>query len=453
MTSLNAVLSPAKGETSLSRQESAQLYDYEKAIERGLDTFVEVGQALASIRDGRLYRYRYRTFEDYVRERWKMSVRHAHRLVEGAEIAANLLPPPPAPDNSSKVTNWSPPRNESQVRPLQGLPASGQQAVWQEAVKAAPAGQVTAREVKQARARLEGAERVIEVDMARVDGGDIDKTNCHQALAATAQTPELIVHIERAFEFEHKFWVVSVGHFGGSPPDHAVVTHEAHELLIPALYRGPVKPAFAEGRLVSFHGTVFRLGPKVLFRAEGQSVRGRAPELKLELQQPPKEKDRRTELSLSASVLVRDAIKLQELSQDCVSTKQLLHLSIALTHLKNFRASIDQAVDPKKKAAEYSQRENSKALSAAGRKRVLLAAAARWIRAKHKPKSAAAPDPDLHILCRTNQSGLKTFDTGGGWSNDPLKAKTFPNATAAKFAARQAWDKPMKLSAALRLAK
>lgn len=54
------------------------------------------------------------------------------------------------------------------------------------------------------------------------------------------------------------------------------------------------------------------------------------------------------------------------------------------------------------------------------------------------------------IICRTNQSGLKTFDSGkGGWTTDPGKAKTFDSATAAKFACRHHWDKPMKLSVAL----
>ena len=48
------------------------LTECEAVIERGLRTFVEVGEALLRIRDERLYRETHGTFEDYCRERWAM---------------------------------------------------------------------------------------------------------------------------------------------------------------------------------------------------------------------------------------------------------------------------------------------------------------------------------------------------------------------------------------------
>jgi phage N-6-adenine-methyltransferase len=48
----------------------SRLAECEAVIERGLATFVEVGNALLEIRDDRLYRETHRTFEDYCRERW-----------------------------------------------------------------------------------------------------------------------------------------------------------------------------------------------------------------------------------------------------------------------------------------------------------------------------------------------------------------------------------------------
>jgi hypothetical protein len=61
-----------------------RLSELETTIERGLKTFVEVGNALAEIRDSRLYRESYATFEDYCRERWGMSKRHAVSCIAAA---------------------------------------------------------------------------------------------------------------------------------------------------------------------------------------------------------------------------------------------------------------------------------------------------------------------------------------------------------------------------------
>lgn len=59
-------------------------------IESWLRTFVEVGEALMEIRDARLYREGFGSFEDYCRERWSFSRVQAHRLIEASEVAAVL---------------------------------------------------------------------------------------------------------------------------------------------------------------------------------------------------------------------------------------------------------------------------------------------------------------------------------------------------------------------------
>lgn len=56
----------------LTTTESSKLCQLESTIEAGLKTFVEVGSALMEIRDSRLYRQEFGTFEDYCRERWGM---------------------------------------------------------------------------------------------------------------------------------------------------------------------------------------------------------------------------------------------------------------------------------------------------------------------------------------------------------------------------------------------
>ena len=110
----------------LTSDESRRLRECEGVIQRGLDTFYEVGNALAKIRDDRLYRIKYATFEDYCRERWRMSKTHANRLIDSSEVIANLTP--------IGVT----PTNEAQARELASLEPDVQRAVWQIAVSTAP---------------------------------------------------------------------------------------------------------------------------------------------------------------------------------------------------------------------------------------------------------------------------------------------------------------------------
>lgn len=67
------------------------LADLEAVIDRGLATFVEVGDALLAIRDGRLYRDSHGTFEAYVAERFPtMTYRGARRLMDAADVVARL---------------------------------------------------------------------------------------------------------------------------------------------------------------------------------------------------------------------------------------------------------------------------------------------------------------------------------------------------------------------------
>lgn len=72
--------------TALSKTGERRLAEAEAAIERGLSTFWEVGEALMRIRDERLYRADFSTFEDYCQSRWNMTRRRANQLVEAAQM-------------------------------------------------------------------------------------------------------------------------------------------------------------------------------------------------------------------------------------------------------------------------------------------------------------------------------------------------------------------------------
>lgn len=122
---------------ALTVPELSRRAELETTIERGLQTFVDVGLALMEIRDARLYRADYGTFEEYCRERWGWTRRHTNRLIASAEVVDNLGPIGPIL-----------PSTESQARPLAALPPDLQRDVWSEALDTAPNGKVTAAHVQ-----------------------------------------------------------------------------------------------------------------------------------------------------------------------------------------------------------------------------------------------------------------------------------------------------------------
>lgn len=116
-----------------------RLQQCEVVIEKGLQTFTNVGNALLEIRDSRLYKETYDTFEDYCRERWGMVASRARQLIAASEIVSNL----------QSVTNVTLlPTTESQTRPLSSLEPEQQLEAWAKAIETAPEGKITAAHVQ-----------------------------------------------------------------------------------------------------------------------------------------------------------------------------------------------------------------------------------------------------------------------------------------------------------------
>jgi hypothetical protein len=124
---------------ALSVAESKRLVELEGRIQRGFATFIEVGEALMEIRDSRLYRSEYVTFEDYCRKQWKMSRPRVYQLIGATKVTTRL---------STMVDKT--PTFERQVRPLTKLPVDEQPAIWNRAVEIAEGKQPTAKQVEQA---------------------------------------------------------------------------------------------------------------------------------------------------------------------------------------------------------------------------------------------------------------------------------------------------------------
>lgn len=146
--------------TALTIQEKSRLKDLKAIVARGLNGFLEVGMALAEIRDRQLYRESHRTFKEFIRAEFGLAERHAQRLMVASKIAEDLLPPESTtrpigrvPDNAGPVL----PQTESQVRALADVPEDQRREAWETAVASANGQQPTAEQVQEAADEVQAA--------------------------------------------------------------------------------------------------------------------------------------------------------------------------------------------------------------------------------------------------------------------------------------------------------
>ena len=102
----------------------------EEVIQRGLETFVEVGNALMTIRERGWHRQAgYQNFDAYCRERWGMTRRRSSQLIAAAETMTEL---------ESGTTVPTLPSSERQARPLSKLPTpEAKRDAWKQAISKA----------------------------------------------------------------------------------------------------------------------------------------------------------------------------------------------------------------------------------------------------------------------------------------------------------------------------
>ena len=86
--------------------------------------------AIAEIRDSRLYREEFETFEDYCKDRWEFTKSYANNLIAAKSVVVNL--------NDNNCCQIASPANEAQVRPLTQLETpEAQQEAWETVVETA----------------------------------------------------------------------------------------------------------------------------------------------------------------------------------------------------------------------------------------------------------------------------------------------------------------------------
>ena len=132
----------------LSKTESTRLVELEGVIAENLHGVFRVGRALVEIRNGKLYRVDYATFEDYCRNIWDLGRPRAYQLMDGSEVFDHLST---IVDKQVSPIGDILPTNEAQTRPLAPLPPETQTEVWTLVIETAKGanGRITANLVQQ----------------------------------------------------------------------------------------------------------------------------------------------------------------------------------------------------------------------------------------------------------------------------------------------------------------
>lgn len=136
--------------SELSFPEHNTLTKCEEAIKRMQAGFAEGGLALTRIRDEKLYREDYDSFEEYCQEKWGWGRQRAYQLIEAAEVKESL---------PKSVNNCL--QNEAQARALAKVPEAKREEVLKEAEAS---GAVTASSITEA-----AKPKTIKMDVVPVD--------------------------------------------------------------------------------------------------------------------------------------------------------------------------------------------------------------------------------------------------------------------------------------------
>lgn len=132
---------PAELATPLTEKEQDQLRRCEAVVQEHIKSFHAVGNALLTIRDGRLYRETHSSFEAYLKERWNISRPRGYELMNAAETYGALVA------GGAEVL----PESERQTRPLNPLPDEQKIDAWSRAQEIAGPGKLpTSEQVAQA---------------------------------------------------------------------------------------------------------------------------------------------------------------------------------------------------------------------------------------------------------------------------------------------------------------
>jgi hypothetical protein len=76
--------------STLTKDEQSMLNRCEQVIQRDHEAITQCGESLATVRKGKLYREKFKSFKQYCRERWGFAPVKVNRLRRSASITADL---------------------------------------------------------------------------------------------------------------------------------------------------------------------------------------------------------------------------------------------------------------------------------------------------------------------------------------------------------------------------
>ena len=149
---------------NLSEEEQQRLVQLEQDIRQA---FYVAGAALLEIRDRRLYRQDFFSFEEYCQSRFTLTRRSVDYLIVASSVVNNLLRTKEnnqVRTNGSQVLSFVLPTSERQVRPLAKLEPEKQVEVWHKAVEIAggkvPSGKIVKNLVDQIKSTQSSSDTV-----------------------------------------------------------------------------------------------------------------------------------------------------------------------------------------------------------------------------------------------------------------------------------------------------
>jgi hypothetical protein len=176
---------------TLSDEERTLYEEHQKFITAHFETFAEVAVRLADIRNRKLYREEFKTFEEFCRTRCKITHRRANQLIQGVEVIHGLLTEMGTPGSQKVSQDKLLPTTEKQTRELAKAPPDQRPAIMREATQGGTV-EPTTRAIRLATAKRElekNAFRRDSINQIRRHGGD--------KLADTILLQEIDISIEQ----------------------------------------------------------------------------------------------------------------------------------------------------------------------------------------------------------------------------------------------------------------
>lgn len=145
----------------LTYDEQQRRHHLERKVER---SFYEAGKALAELRDSRLYRDRWHTWENYIADRFGFKRNYANKQIAAAEVVDSLIQNYEVQGTNSTLSvtlTGILPTTETQVRPLTSLDPEDRATVWKNAVDKANGKVPTEALVKEATLEFKSRDAVV----------------------------------------------------------------------------------------------------------------------------------------------------------------------------------------------------------------------------------------------------------------------------------------------------